>query len=260
LPLRFYTLPPRGVGHDYVFVNPRSFKELYKRSFLHAICDSGVHYFYANPSSRDYPNGYFERYCDLARGLVRSFGDKIWVTIPDYPDDYHPGQFGDNVQKTLANVSRFLGIKGIPWMPTIQANFNDVSSFQYCCEQLIGIDSFERVAIGTVCKIRNLRFISKCCQMAREYFPSAWIHAFGPSLNAIPHIRFYIDSFDSTAWTFPRKPNRSSCKTAIERRRYFKAYLSRLDQLDFGGKSTAEFCEPSRVPADDDPLDNLLLS
>lgn len=245
--MRFYTLPPNGIEHEYICVNPRSIRELGKRQFVHAICDSGVHFFYDNPEAKDYPPGYIDRYVKLAKRLSASFGDKIWITIPDYPDDYHPGQFGDNVEKTLVNIRRFVDIENVLWMPTIQANFKDIRSFEYSCKQLCRIKQFERVAIGTVCKVRNLKFIFRCCRIARRFFPESWIHAFGPPLNAIAHIKYYIDSFDSTAWTFPRSAHKSSCKTARERREYFLAYLSRLsDLLESHDMSILDFVSAAR--------------
>jgi hypothetical protein len=244
--IRFYTLPPKGVAHEYIFVNPRSANELYRRKFSHAICDSGVHYFYENPQAQDYPTGYMERYIRLAQKLAVGFGDRVWITIPDYPDDYHPGQFGDNVERTLMNIEQFVRIKDISWIPTIQASYKNKRSFEYCCKQLRRIDYFERVAIGTVCKVRDLKFISECCRIARKHFPKSWIHAFGPPLNAVPHIMHYINSFDSAAWTFPRSAHNSSCKTARERREYFLAYLSLLsDKLNMPNTSILDFINNS---------------
>jgi hypothetical protein len=228
--IRFYTLPPNGIEHEYICVNPRSINQLYKRQFSHAICDSGVHYFYDNPLADDYPPQYLEDYTELSKRLFNNFGKKIWIIIPDYPDDYHPGQFGNNVKKTLANITRFIDAEDLPWVPTIQAKFKDIKSFVYCCKEIRKIDHFNTVAIGTICKVRNKKFIIKCCKIARRYFPDSWIHAFGPPLNAINQIKHYINSFDSTAWTFPRKSHKPSCKTASERRKYFSDYLSRLSE------------------------------
>ena len=240
--LRFYTLPPKGVPHEYIVVNPKSFNQLSQRDFSHAICDSGVHFFYENPTAKDYPAGYLESYLEKARYLASSFGDKVWVTIPDYPDDYHPGQFGDNVQKTLENVERFSKITGINWMPTIQSSYRSVSSFEYCCKEFQRMGDFERIAIGTVCKIRDVEFIIRCCRTARKFFPKAWIHAFGPPLNVVPSIRYFVNSFDSAAWTFPRKPHYPSCKTAEERRKYFFAFKCILEEkLEFNNTSILDF-------------------
>lgn len=248
MPLRFYTLPPKGVQHEFICVNPRSKRELFNRDFVHAICDSGVHYFYDNPNAREYPDGYLQEYLELARELVDAFGGRIWITIPDYPDDYHPGQFGDNVEKTLCNVQDFLSHESISWIPTIQGSYRNFASFEYCCRQLRQMSDFKRVAIGTVCKVRDLNFISRCCRTARKHFPNAWIHAFGPPLNAIPRIKYYIDSFDSTAWTFPRSPHKPSCKTASERREYFLEYVSILSEKSQGPRTTIlDFIDVDRL-------------
>ncbi|MCR6691506.1 MAG: hypothetical protein MRT15_03875, partial [archaeon YNP-LCB-003-016] len=69
------------------------------------------------------------------------------------------------------------------------------------------------------------------CKYARKIFPRSWIHAFGLTLKALPHVKRYIDSWDSTAWTFPRTPGRWSCKSMDEAVRYFKEYLSRVSQI-----------------------------
>jgi hypothetical protein len=180
----------------------------------------------------------------LAINLGWNYGDKVWVTIPDYPDDYHPGQFGDNIAKTLANVERFIEIECVSWLPVIQARFQDIRSFEESCKQLREINDFKRVALGTVCKTRNVKFILDCCRLARRYFPDAWIHAFGPTLSVIGLMRHYVNSFDSSAWTFPRTPHRASCRSTQEREQYFMEYLSSLrKRLDLCQSTITDFTD-----------------
>jgi len=86
-------------------------------------------------------------------------------------------------------------------------------------------------AVGTVCKTNDLGFIEYCYQIARRFFPHSWIHAFGLTLSALPKVSRYINSWDSMAWTFPRKPGHS-CKNSRERVRYFIEYLERVNEKE----------------------------
>ncbi|MEM2365695.1 MAG: hypothetical protein QXL06_02000 [Nitrososphaerota archaeon] len=120
----------------------------------------------------------------------------------------------------------------IMWLPVIQSRYLDPFSFMQSAEalhELIG--DYPRVAIGTVCKCKNLGFIEFCCKYARKVFPHSWIHAFGMTLTALPRVMQYINSFDSMAWTFPRTPGKSSCKNEQERKEYFYAYLKRVNEV-----------------------------
>jgi len=95
---------------------------------------------------------------------------------------------------------------------------------------IVGGD-YPQIAIGTVCKCRNVKWITYCCKYARKIFPRSWIHAFGLTLKALPHVKRFIDSWDSTAWTFPRTPGRWSSKNRFEDEQYFKEYLSMVSQI-----------------------------
>lgn len=76
-------------------MNPNNYKVLFKVKFEHAILDCGVEIFNYNPKLKDYPWWFLERWKHMAKQLTEILGNKIWITIPDYPDDYNPGQFGD---------------------------------------------------------------------------------------------------------------------------------------------------------------------
>lgn len=232
--MKFFTFPPNGIKWDYLFVNPKTYRYLFKRSFKHAILDSGVEYFKFNPNVKEYPSGFLNKWKNLAIYLSSIFKDKLWITIPDYPDDFNPGQFGDNVTKTIKNIEEFIKIKDVNWLPVVQSKFLDKFSYLHSLQkakQIIG--DYPQIAIGTVCKTNNLEFIEYCCKATRKYFKHSKIHAFGLTLSALPKVKQYIDSFDSTAYTFPRKSiNKNwSAKTKEERKEYFIKYVERVNEI-----------------------------
>jgi len=244
--MRFYTLPPRHIEWPYLLVNMRIWKELWRRKFKHAILDSGVEVFKHNPHLKDYPKSFLFRYAQRAEIVSRRFEGKVWVTIPDYPDDLNPGQFGDNVEKTLQNVEEFISIDGVDWLPVIQARYLDVFSFYESCHRLRKlVGDYPRVAIGTVCKTRRHKFIVECCKVARKFFPKSWIHAFGLTLDVLPKVAGLIDSFDSLACYFPRLsfkewsaktglrpfPNANPMSRTKQNEFFFYSYLKRLKEI-----------------------------
>jgi hypothetical protein len=213
-------------------VNPNNYKILFKTRFEHAILDCGVELFKSNPSLKDYPQSFLEHWKRKAKQLTEIFGDKLWVTIPDYPDDFNPGQFGDNVAKTLQNIRDFIAIDSVNWLPSIQSRYLNRFSFLESCEavrDLIG--DYPRVAIGTVCKTNKISFIEYCCKATKLYFPNNHIHAFGLTLKALPKVTKTITSWDSIAYTFPRERGKGSCKNLSERKMFFYAYLERIKQI-----------------------------
>jgi len=230
--VRFYTNPRGLVEYPYVMLHMGRYEELFRMRFDHAIVDSGVMIF-AKRGVRDYPAWFMKTYARKARVLTEVFGDRVWVVIPDYPDDYNPRQFGGNVGRTVENVERFIGVDGVNWLPVLQARYMDRLSFLESCwmtREVLG-EGYPRIAIGTVCKCRKLDFIEYCCRAARKFFPEAWIHAFGLTLSALPRVRGVIDSFDSMAWTFPRGRGGHSAKNKRELIQYFKAYLERVHAI-----------------------------
>jgi len=185
----------------------------------------------------------------MAQHLTEIFGGRLWVTVPDYPDDYHMQFKGVNVEKTLRNIEEFLSVDGVNWLIPLQSQFLNPFSFAESCQRtrdLIG--DYPQVAIGTVCKTKKLKFISYCCRMARRIFPRSHIHAFGLTLRALPRViptlsswdslaadpggrRLWLDSFDSDAYTFPRGRGQGSCKTERERVQFFYAYIQRIKEI-----------------------------
>jgi hypothetical protein len=245
--MRFYSLPPPQVEYPYLLVNMGNWRTLGRRRFKHAILDSGVEIFRSRRWLRDYPMEVLWRYRQRAEILSHRYGGRIWVTIPDYPDDLNPGQFGDNVERTLRNIERFISVEGVEWLPVLQSRYLNLLSFYEACDRtrrLIG--GYPRVAIGTVCKTRRHGFIVECCRVARRFFPKSWIHAFGLTLDVLPKVKDYIDSFDSLACYYPRRSFREwSAETGLKpfpnvspissrskvSEIFFNAYLERLKRI-----------------------------
>lgn len=222
----FYTMPPKGVDWPYLLCNPRNVGELSRRLFRGAIFDAGVEYFHKNPSARDYPPFFLHGVVAVASRLPSN----CWVTIPDYPDDYHPGQ--GSIEKTVANIKVCLKIKGVAWLPVVQSRNLDLLSLYEgldATKKVIG--NYPRVALGTVCKTNKKRYIVESCKAIRDWFPKSHIHAFGLTLTALPAINKIIDSWDSMAWTFPRGKGGHSCKNQRERVNYFHQYIERIHEL-----------------------------
>jgi len=243
--MRWYSLPPRSLPYPFLLVNMRHWKELRKRKFQHAILDSGVEIF-KDKQLRDYPKSFLFRYAQKAEIVSKLNPGKVWVTIPDYPDDFNPGQFGDNIKKTLRNIEEFISIDGIEWLPVIQCRYLNIFSFYESCQRLHSlIGNYPRIAIGTVCKTRRLKFISQSCMIARKFFPKSWIHAFGLTLTALPKVAHLIDSFDSLACYFPRLSFKEWCEKTGQRpfpnaspygdsessRFFFFCFLERLAEI-----------------------------
>lgn len=245
---RFYTRPEKArsivIRPEYVMVNIKERRRLFLfGGWKHAILDVGIEIF---STQTDYPAGYHEKYIQTAKYLTRIFEDRIWCVIPDYCDDLSPGLIKHNVEKTLANIRRYHKIPGVNWVWPLQARFLDLESFRYCCSQVKALNPQPaRLAIGTVCKTQRVEFIKRCCLLARRYFPGAWIHAFGLTLKALPHVKALIDSFDSLAWTWPRERGKGRPCTAEERLEYYQAYTKRIREILEPGYT--EILNPSRL-------------
>jgi len=229
--MRFYTYPdpPKGIKPRFALVSFHYINVLKRYTeWEHAIIDSGVEIF--AKGAKDYPPGFMLRYEHKAVQWSQIYGDKVWFVIPDYPDGYRNNPIENNVEKTLKNIEHFSKIGGVKWVYPIQSDYMSLESFHYSCHQVQKYRP-EIVAIGTVCKTRNVDFILKCCRMARNHFPNAWIHAFGPTLRALPKILPYIDSWDSCAFFTSRKSGERMAKTVQQRYEYYLNYLRRVDEI-----------------------------
>lgn len=228
--MRFYTYPePFNKDYPWILCPFHILRRTVRsHGFRHLICDVGVEIF--AKGAKEYPAGFFEEYIRAAKYYTSFLGDKIWFVIPDYPDDYVNNPIEDNVERTLRNIERFFKVDGVNWVFPLQADYMDLESFRYSCREVRKYNP-ARVAIGTVCKTNNVEFIERCCRMARMYFPGAWIHAFGPTLRALPRILRYIDSWDSSAFFTSRIPGQRMCKNKREREQYYREYLDKVNRI-----------------------------
>lgn len=191
--------------------------------FDHLIIDSGVNRFFKSMGLKDYPQGYIDRYLAMARYLHRRYSDKVWVVIPDYPDDYENNRIENNFEKTLENIVLFIDKeKDVEWIPVIQARWGSKEDFRRAVRELRRvIGSYPRVAVGTLCTRARKDYAVFCCRLARSYFPNSWIHVFGPSLRFLSDISLYIDSIDTTAYY---KAPWSIRNTGVKGNRHVYAY------------------------------------
>jgi len=204
--MRFYInphrlSPPRPFIMPHVLLNFSWKRWLDKGWSRHAIIDSAVEKIFLFGKQQEYPPQYWIRFQKV---LAKARNDsRVWVVIPDYPDDYVAGltyEGGlDNVDKTFRNIRKWIDYPDITWLPVIQSRYLDRQRFVEACKIMREEFNPPRLGIGTVCKTNNLPFIRFCLETARQYFPNAWIHAFGLTLRALPHARHYIDSCDSSS-------------------------------------------------------------
>ncbi|MCY3411219.1 MAG: hypothetical protein INQ03_06220 [Candidatus Heimdallarchaeota archaeon] len=111
-------------------------------------------------------------------------------------------------------------------LPVIQGYYDDVASFKnYLDWFLKEFNNPSKLALGTMCKSSNKKFVQDVVSHIRRKLPNTWIHAFGLRMYHLPNIWGLINSWDSMSWTFPRTSGRSSCKNLEERNQFFKDYL-----------------------------------
>jgi len=236
-----FTTPPRP--YPYVLINVMHPKFSPLRYAEEVIIDSGVEIF-RDLNIRDYPRSHIFRLLRVyakTKQIVRD--KKVWVTVPDYPDDYHPRNLWlseeyTNIERTVENVLKYTEqYKSIPWLIPIQGwNKNPKSvlrSISLYKEHGI-LDKYDYYAVGNLCVENDVDIMFKTLKLVREALPDKKIHVFGLRLNALKKVYWLIDSFDTTAWTRPvdktLKAN-YSCKTREERIRFFERWLEKYNSI-----------------------------
>jgi len=248
----FFTKPPMDIPYPYILGNQFAMDWLLnyiKRHYKHiklVLLDSGVEKLFKKPNPpKDYPDYYESMWYYNAKRLVQLLGkDRVIVVIPDYPDDYvdvwkqkHALWLGNkcNIERTVENI--------IHYWDKYHKEFNLMIPLQGYYEQPLSVTKSivllnesgilkqaKYFGIANLCSTRKSSLIIQTCKHVRGYLQDKWLHVFGASLKAIRQLvkRSVINSYDSTAYTFPRTPNRSSCRSERERIDFFIEYLNRL--------------------------------
>jgi len=245
----FYTMPPSNVPYFFILINMNKFSsqlsyvKKFRRSIEAIIIDSGVEIF-RNKDIFDYPEGGQGRVDRAAYAYYRlkrllGNGVRIWVTVPDYPDDYHHRQLWlsdkeTNIERTIRNINYAVdNYPDVDWLIPIQGHNKQPKSIIRAITPLqeSGIlNKYNQVAIANLCVEDNTDILASTVRIARELIgKNKWIHVFGPKLRALKRIKRLIDSFDSTSWTRPVNSllGNWSCKTQFERVLYFSAWYLR---------------------------------
>jgi len=244
----FFTLPP--VPWPYVLINlnnPNIRYVLKYHKYIRAIIiDSGVEIF-RNPDRFDYDGGFVEQ---LRRGLtlrdrIRRIlrGVPIFLTIPDYCDDYRP--YGlwlddyDNIFRTLDSIMYALDKEPYRYYLIPIQGYNELpDSIEKSLEYLEAygvLKTHKYYAVANLCVSRRVKTIVETLRIARAWLKNKHIHAFGISLRALRRAKNLINSFDSMAWTRPvnirlLKANWSA-KNKAERIKFFYAWVNRLYEI-----------------------------
>ena len=242
--MRFYTLPPYSEPWPFIIFNAnkpengfRYLKRWVKR-IQSVIIDSGIEIF-RNPDIKDYPRRHTHRLVRLWKRakLLLPKSAEVFVTCPDYCDDYNPRQLWisqsiTNIERTVQSVCSCLdAYPEVQWLIPIQGHnekpdsiFRSISLYH----QLGITSSHDFFAIANLCTSKRINTIIATCRAARLLLPDKRLHAFGISLPAARKLKGILDSWDSLAYTFPRTPNNPSCKTAEQRKEYFKQFIQRI--------------------------------
>jgi len=236
--VKFFTTPPRP--YPYYLLNARRPILTHIRSAEEVIIDSGVEIF-RDPRVKDYPRNHVHGLIRLYSAVKALVGNKpIYVTVPDYPDDYHPKSLWlsedyTNIERTVDNVLKYTEqYKWVPWLIPIQGWNRKPESILRCVKlyrEYGVIDRFEYFGIGNLCVEPDVEIIFRTCKLARDELRDKKIHVFGLKLNALKHVYHLIDSFDSMAWTRPVFARGHSCKTTEERIKYFEEWLKRYERI-----------------------------
>ncbi len=262
---RFYTLPPLELSYPYILVNANKpepglrYLAKHRRVVEAVIIDSGVEIF-REKGVRDYPGGYrgwierrllplYKRVNSIVNGWRTGLEVEVYVTIPDYPDDYNPGSLWEseqrtNIERTLDSIDYAINnYATIPWLIPVQGHYEEPESILESLEELEAIGALhwarrntKYLAIANLCVSKKCNTIEKTVSLARLWlnqhgYTDLKLHVFGPAVNCVKQIARYIYSWDSTAWTRPRAPNGSSAWNGEERAYLFLTWIKKYADL-----------------------------
>ena len=265
----FYSYPPVTSTWSYLLLNVHNYRDISRfidknLKIAAVILDAAVDYYWRKPCSNiaaDYDNEYWNDFwnaIDYLKGTAKEKWIHLEVTVPDYPDDYSKEWKKEhclwidsytNVYRTLENVFYVIEQdKNVKWLLPAQGYENTPESIELALEVYVShrLHKKYRIALANLCTSKNVATIVKTIRIARELCGECRFHIFGPSVKAIEDsIKQKLlkpgDSFDSTAWTFPRDRGLWSARNEYERTIYFELYLKRVAEALIGKTIDASY-------------------
>lgn len=217
---RFYSYPPTECKWPWIL---RNIKQKPQRDAVHEIVDIGIYDLLKPP----------HRHSDEKLTQWKELQTEGWKVVPDCPDlrgEFQQEINFDNVEYSWELLTTYYNPDDPSQMPVLQSHYRDLSSFKEYIQRFKDVyGTPDKVAIGSICKGDDHDIGVRMLKLARREFPGAWVHAFGLRFQQLKRGYKYIDSFDSTSWTFPRTSGRGSCRNKGERIQYFYDYIRRLE-------------------------------
>jgi hypothetical protein len=219
--MRFYCYPPKILDYPYILKNIN--QKTQHKNIIHEIIDIGIHDLIKTKEHR-HSKEKLDKWSKLT--------GELWKVVPDCPDlqkEFQVKTNLDNVEYSKELLLEFFNPGNSYQLPVIQGYYNKPESVWSYCQwfqkEFPGYD--KKFGIGTLCRSNDKELAVKACKIVRRFFPNAWIHAFGLRLRHVGAVRHIINSFDSSAWTFPRLSGHSA-KTMEERITNFYMYQENL--------------------------------
>ncbi len=233
--MKFYTYPPNECKWPWILRNIKQKPQLH---CCHEIVDIGIYDLLKPP--------YIHSDDKLDKWIkLRTVG---WKVVPDCPDVRR--EFKGRTRSNINNIDyskellrEYYDPNDPQHLPVIQSYFKDIKSYRdYINWFKNEYPEPSKIGIGSVCKMDDNKMGLEILKIAREEFPNSLIHVFGLRLIQFKWGYKYIDSFDSTSWTFPRKKGLPSAKNKEVKIDYFKDYLMSVDKK-MGGDSMLQSCK-----------------
>jgi hypothetical protein len=158
-----------------------------------------------------------------------------WKVVPDCPDlknEFNIETNVNNIEYSKELILELFDPGNDNHLPVIQALYHSPESaldFAKWFKKEYP-DYNNKFGLGTLCRSNNKQIVRLSCKYIRNVFPNAWLHGFGLRLHHIPDVANIINSYDSSAWTFPRGKGRGSAKNKKQRIQFFHEYLDSLDR------------------------------
>jgi len=253
----FFTLPPWRIPWPYILVNNQhpEYGLRYLLRYGHwkhvrkIIIDSGVEIF-RNPNVKEYPGGpkthihrQYLLYLRIKKIVPKA---EVYVVVPDYCDDYNPGNLWvngrTNIERTVENILYATEKYNVEWLIPIQGHYMKPRTVLKCLELLkehgFEFEKHDYYAVAPTCIIPYEHILKHTVMYVWRWFKDNLgyvprLHVFGPKLPALKYIRNYIYSFDTMAWTRPvelglHKKYPYSAKNERQRELFFLKYVENL--------------------------------